>query len=328
MPRSAYRMPVPRASSEFERMPLLAPEWQAPGAAQRGAVDALCRALRERHGDCVAAVLFYGSCLRSGNPWDGLVDLYLIVDDYGRAHGSRLEALANALLPPNVYYLQLTDAGRTVRCKYAVLSAAQLCRAVSPRWFQSYVWGRFCQPVAMPWCRDANTASVVRAAVREAAATCLARALPMLPRQGSLLQLWQQALSLSYRTELRAEHSGRAADIASEGEAHFLALARELATLPGAEFRIEQDRYIAHFPPHRRCASRLAWWLRTAQGKCLSVLRLVKALFTFEGGLDYLAWKLERHSGQKILVPERVRRHPLLFVWPFMLQLYRRGVFR
>ena len=35
----------------------------------------------------------------------------------------------------------------------------------------------------------------------------------------------------------------------------------------------------------------------------LSVLRLLKALFTFEGGLDYIAWKLERHSGQRIEVP-------------------------
>jgi hypothetical protein len=58
------------------------------------------------------------------------------------------------------------------------------------------------------------------------------------------------------------------------------------------------------------------------------VLRLLKALFTFECGLDYIAWKLERHSGQRIEIPDRVRRWPLVFSWGFFWKLYRRGVFR
>jgi hypothetical protein len=40
-----------------------------------------------------------------------------------------------------------------------------------------------------------------------------------------------------------------------------------------------------------------AWALRRACGKALNALRLAKAAFTFEGGADYLAWKIERHSG-------------------------------
>ena len=57
-------------------------------------------------------------------------------------------------------------------------------------------------------------------------------------------------------------------------------------------------------------------------------MRLVKALFTFEGGLDYIAWKLERHSGEKIDIPDRVRRAPLIFLWGFFWDLYRRGIFK
>ena len=60
----------------------------------------------------------------------------------------------------------------------------------------------------------------------------------------------------------------------------------------------------------------------------LSVLRLFKALFTFEGGFDYIAWKLERHSGKVITIPPKVRKYPLLFVWGFMWRLYRDGVLR
>ena len=60
----------------------------------------------------------------------------------------------------------------------------------------------------------------------------------------------------------------------------------------------------------------------------MSVARLVKALFTFEGGLDYIAWKLERHSGQPVVIPDKVRRAPLIHLWGFFWGLYRRGIFK
>ena len=41
----------------------------------------LAEAIRERHGDVVAAVLFYGSCLRKATH-EGVLDFYVIVDDY------------------------------------------------------------------------------------------------------------------------------------------------------------------------------------------------------------------------------------------------------
>ena len=52
----------------------------------------LTEALRQRYGSCVTAILFYGSCLRSGDPFDGLVDLYLIVDNYRSANSSAFSA--------------------------------------------------------------------------------------------------------------------------------------------------------------------------------------------------------------------------------------------
>ena len=77
-----------------------------------------------------------------------------------------------------------------------------------------------------------------------------------------------------------------------------------------------------------RSRAQWAWGLRRIQGKFYSVARLVKALFTFENGLDYIAWKLTRHSGQEIVIPDRVRRFPLIFLWGFFFGLYRQGVFR
>jgi hypothetical protein len=86
--------------------------------------------------------------------------------------------------------------------------------------------------------------------------------------------------------------------------------------------------YQCHVPQYKRRTAGFAWLLRRIQGKALSILRLVKALFTFEGGLDYVVWKLERHSGQAIVVPDRVRRLPLIHMWGFFWQLYRRGIFK
>jgi hypothetical protein len=75
-------------------------------------------------------------------------------------------------------------------------------------------------------------------------------------------------------------------------------------------------------------ASRWTWSFRRVYGKVLSVARLIKSLLTFDGGLDYVAWKLGRHSGQSIEIPDRVRRYPLIFVWSLLWKLYRRGIIR
>ncbi len=72
----------------------------------------------------------------------------------------------------------------------------------------------------------------------------------------------------------------------------------------------------------------MTWWLRRVQGKLLSVLRLMKSVFTFAGGVDYIAWKLERHTAVPVKVTPRMRRYPLIFIWGELWRLYRLGVFR
>src|SRR3546814_8109893 len=52
-------------------------------------VRSLARAVAQRHGRASIAVLFYGSCLRESDVRGLMLDFYLIVDDYGRAYGSR-----------------------------------------------------------------------------------------------------------------------------------------------------------------------------------------------------------------------------------------------
>ena len=70
------------------------------------------------------------------------------------------------------------------------------------------------------------------------------------------------------------------------------------------------------------------WRLRRYQGKLLSVLRLMKAAFTFTNGASYLLWKIERHSGVTIEVKPWQRRHPILASSVLFWKLYRKGAFR
>jgi hypothetical protein len=64
------------------------------------------------------------------------------------------------------------------------------------------------------------------------------------------------------------------------------------------------------------------------QGKCLSALRLLKALLTFENGLDYALWKIERHSNVRVEVSPLLRRIPPLAVLVIFWKLFRKGAFR
>jgi len=296
------------------------------------ALDALAKSLRQCHGDAVNAILLYGSCLRSGDLFDGLVDLYLIVDDYRSLYGSSPRAVANWLLPPNVFYLEIPVDGRVLRAKYAVLSLQDLRRGTSRRWFHSYLWGRFTQPTALAWCRDDATRQHILECLSAAVCTFLERVLPRLPPSGTVRDLWRQGLQLSYGAELRAESSGRAAELTDAAPDYYCSVTEAAAASLRYPLTISHTddgaRYAASVPPLDRALSRLSWPLRQAQGKILSVLRLLKALFTFDGGLDYIAWKLERHSGQRVEIPERVRRWPLIFVWGLFWRLYRRGIFR
>ena len=296
------------------------------------ALAALQQKLRERHHGAINSVLLYGSCLRSGDIFDGLVDLYLICDDYRSAYASRGLALFNWLLPPNVFYAEIEHEGKILRSKYALISTADFCSGCSTRWFESYIWGRFAQPSRLVYWRDQPSRDAVEQCILLASRTFLQRALPCLPASGRVSDLWQDALALSYGTELRTERTGRAAELVQASLGYFEDVTRRLQGTLDFPFRVHELEQTLHYQAdvrrYRRAAGRLGWLLRRVYGKSMSVSRLMKGLFTFDGGIDYVAWKLARHSGQEVVVPDRVRRFPLLFMWGFFWRLYREGVFR
>jgi hypothetical protein len=294
-------------------------------------VVALAEAARQRH-DGVAAVLFYGSCLRSGRVDEGVADLYLLVDDYRNSAGSRLQALMNRLLPPNVFYLEVPYAGRTLRAKYAVLTLEDFGKGAS-QWFHSYIWARFAQPSGLIYVRDTETAAQIQEGLSRSVHTFVRRALPQAHEIFTIRELWAIGLGLSYRSELRSENPASAALLFDDAPDYYEAVTHEALKSSGIPF-VEAlpgegaARYRSRISSRTRRLNSLGWRLRQVQGKGLSVLRLLKALFTFENGLGYVLWKIERHSGIRIESSSALGRFPKLAACVALWKLFKKKAFR
>ncbi|MDH3595180.1 MAG: hypothetical protein OEU09_09110 [Rhodospirillales bacterium] len=291
-------------------------------------VRAAAQEVRRRHGASLVACLFYGSCLRDGRDEDRVIDFYAIADDYRHFYDSRLSAVLNAILPPNVYYLETNFGDRVVRAKYAVVSLGQLIRRTSPAAFQPSLWGRLAQPCALVYARDSVVEETVAGALAAAAKTMAAETLALMPAEFTPDQLWIRAFRESYGTELRAERSNRPQDLYCAYSERYDGLTA--AALSGSECLAAAGApAIRHrASAGKRRAARLRWMIRRLLGKTTHVLRLLKAAYTFKDGLDYILWKIEKHSGVHTTPTPWQRRHPLMAAPSLAWRLYRRGAFR
>lgn len=288
----------------------------------------LVDSVRERLGESLLGVLLYGSCLHRNDPTDGIVDLYAVVDSYRNAYRRRRLRVVNALLPPNVFYLEAGDGPSRLRTKYAVISMEDFEKGTST-WFHSYIWARFAQPSRLVYVRDDASRARIQTGVARAVMTFLGEALCTIPdSELDARGVWIEGLNYAYAAELRAEKDRarvltdlNLADYESLTERAAPGLAHALVGLPGGGYRHTVSK------AERRRAIR-RWRLRRWQGRVLSILRLMKAVFTFENGVDYIAWKVSRHSGVAIEVTPSMRRHPILNGPRVLWRLLRAGALR
>ncbi len=291
-------------------------------------------ALEERYGATIKAILLYGSCLHTQSLKESVVDLYVVVDDYGRAYKKRSLQLLNHLLPPNVFYLALPgpglgqgqEPGQSLRAKYGLISLADLEKGAT-RWFHSYIWGRFAQPTRIVYAQDETTRIRLHQILAAATVTFLKESIPVLGN--SIVDseaIWTRGLALSYAAELRPEPADRARQLThlNMGDCQRL-VAGAAPALAGLVEVLPHERYRG-LSDERRCRRTLRRWrVRTWQGRLLSLMRLAKAAFTFADCVDYAAWKIERHTGVRIEVTPQLRRHPLLLGWRVLLRLLNKG---
>lgn len=303
-------------------------------AAARAASDAIVT----RHGPHVLATIFYGSCLRppsadptavaAGGESERVLDFFVVVDRLESIGGSRVLDLANWLLPPNVYYIETSCDGRTVRCKYGILSLAQLERLTRASTWQNYFWGRLSQPTAIVFEKSIDARRRIEASMVNACRTMLYASLPLMRGPFDARQLWIAALTESYRAELRAETpETRARQIFDADSARYSRIVASVEVDRVEGIRAEGTGKWSG-SGRGAAAARRAWLLRRVVGKTLNALRIVKAAFTFANGIDYLVWKIERHSGVRLPIGPWERHHPVLCAPILALRAWRLGAFR
>jgi hypothetical protein len=124
-------------------------------------------------------------------------------------------------------------------------------------------------------------------------------------------EFWVRGFQQTYASEFRAEGPERAQKIYQSDQERYDQLFRAIQAI-GTTGRSSSAR----------------WRRRRIWGKLLSVARLAKAVFTFDGGLDYILWKIARHTDVKIKPSPWQKRHPLLAAPNLAIKVWRMGGFR
>ena len=276
-------------------------------------------AIRERHPGRVLGFVYYGSSLRALDDPEKMLDFYVLVDSYTATHGRGWRALSNRLIPPSVFYLERETGGVLSTCKYSIITLDEFERRCADG-FLSQVWGRFSQPCALLGARDAEVADRIARARAAAVRKIAAETAPLFDSDTRYDDFWTRAYYESYRTELRPEsNDGRAREIVERYNDRYRALtqvlypASEGGTIPATS--------------STGSGSAMRWFLRRLVGRPIAAARVLNSAATFDGGLDYVLRKVERHSGVRLDVSEAQRRHPVLWSPVLGWKLWRKGAF-
>jgi hypothetical protein len=284
--------------------------------------------IMKRFKDHPVGVVFYGSCLRTGQVEDRILDFYIIVDDYHKAYGGLMLAWANKILPPNVFYAESTYKGVTLRSKYAVVSLADFEYRVTEDCLNISIWARFSQPSALISVKDEHVTERLNVAISNAVKTMIGAILPFMDNGASAETIWTGAFDKTYGAELRAEKPGKGKELYDLDKARYDGLMDHVLEALGAERVPEEQGWAFDRSRARLSAVKGRWFWRRWNGKTVSLLRLFKASTTFDGGIDYIAWKISRHSGIPIDLKPWHRRFPIIAgLWLF-IHYRKKGAFR
>lgn len=282
-------------------------------------VQAFAAHIAAQYPDAARSVLFYGSCLRSAQLEGQMLDFYLIVSDYESAYAQKWLVKWNKRLPPNVFPFEYN----CLVAKVAVLSEEDFHNLNRAEASAASVWARFAQPARLVWAANDAARTTVATAISGAAPTLLNAALAFTEREVDVLDLWQTGFRMTYDAELRAERNDRPASVVEFDPDRYIRIGK--AALPHTPIANElrgEKVHILPDPQRRILQERNRWPALRRNGKLLTIARLAKAAFTYAGGIDYLAWKINRHAGTQIEIKPWQRRWPLvaaLFLVPKLL---------
>lgn len=288
-------------------------------------VHAFAAHIAAQYPNAARAVLFYGSCLRSEQLEGQMLDFYLIVSSYEVAYTQKWLVKWNRRLPPNVFPFEYNG----LVAKVAILSEEDFHNLNRPEASAASVWARFSQPSRLVWSANDAARTTVATAISGATPTLLNAALAFTEREVDVLDLWQTGFRMTYDAELRAERNDRPASVVEFDPDRYVRFGK--AALPHTPIANElrgEKVHILPDPQGRIMQERNRWPALRRTGKLLTIARLAKAAFTYAGGIDYLAWKINRHAGTQIEIKPWQRRWPLVAAMFLVPKLLVKGAVR
>jgi hypothetical protein len=204
-----------------------------------------------------------------------------------------------------------------------VLSVRDLRRLCSPRAPDHFTRGRLFQHVQLVWTRDARSRQEALDALLDARVGTFDWSRPYLPSVFNAESYCRRLLETSFAAEIRPEGDERiAALIAAQRDVVLPVydsllqwlVASRIAAQEGNVYRLTTPAGVT-----RRVASRL-WFLKS---KARATARWLKYVALYEGWLEYIVQKIARRSGRTIVLTERERRWPLIFLWPKVIEYVR-----
>ena len=296
---------------------------------------ALARHILEMAGDSVSAIVFFGSRKSRARPDPySAFDLFVVADPprafYERltARGAlrrspALLAALQAVLPPNQISLAAQPGDAAPRAKCAVVTRRDLRRQTSPRRDDHFCLGRLFQPTEILYAAAGGEDEILAALVQAHAMTYV-WGRPWLPARFDVGEYCRTLLRVSFAAEIRPEPEGRAQALFEAQEPYLRPVYDTLlaALAAAGELREEAPGVYALVRPvgvteRLRLAAYFHW------SKVRATVRWAKYVVTFDDWLDFIVRKARRHTGEDIVLSDRERRMPLLFLWPRVIHYLR-----
>jgi hypothetical protein len=282
---------------------------------------------RARHGDSVAAIVFYGSRLSAGShAATSLYDFFVFTDDYGAffANERRVDRALARVLPPSTYYVKVGEA----RAKYNVVSLADFEHDASPRTRDLFLAGRLSKRVHIVYTRDDGVTEALLTGLLAAMQLVVPLAVARLPGEFSFEEYLRAVLALSYAAEIRVESDEKVGKLLDAHRDFYTfmygglleSLEREGLVVRGGE----DDRWHQEISTLAQRQKRAARLLASSRRRMYA--RWFKYMATLDGWVDLMLEKVERTKGIKIELSPLERKYAFIFGWKYFLRMLRKGM--
>jgi|GEM_PF-6241141 len=273
---------------------------------------AYIRAFKEKYGDNLDGIIFYGSCLTSNmRKPSSILDFFVLLREYRPAAKNLLDRLLLPLLPPNSYFMKISHNGKSLESKYLLITLRDFRRLSTGHATDHFVIGRMCKRAAIAWSKDDSARRMTLDSLADAFFNNALVTAPLIVKPVDFEGLVMSFLKTSYLSELRLELPNKIEQIyRAEKE-----LYDELYGLLAEEF-VESGILTLRNGMYQ-CSAGGKWQARKVRmylwkSKARHILRFPKMIRNMDNWIGELLGKFERTYGRKLELSDWEKRHDFL----------------